>query len=160
MISINTKILILRPIWEVFNYITRPENNEQWQYGSLASVRISKGNIKLGTLFSSFGHFMGRRIQGDFEVSKFEVNKKYSFKTFSGPIQLRTSYTFETVGSGTNLAVSTQINPGAFFKLVDPIVAKVAKKQFTENLATLKQILEATEIKHEQKQPSPLQSRP
>ena len=156
MIHINTKILILRPIWEVFNYITKPENNAQWQYGSLASVQLSKGNMELGTLFRSFGHFMGRRVQGVFEVTEFEANKRYSFKTSSGPIQLHTAYTFEAVRRGTNLVVSAQINPGTFFKLVDPIVEKVAKKQFSENLATLKHILEAMDIKHEQKQLSPL----
>ena len=86
---------------------------------------------------------MGRRIQGVLEVTEFEDNKKYSYKTSSGPIQLHTSYTLETVRHGTNLMVSTHITPGNFFKLVDPIVAKAAKKQFAENLATLKQILEA-----------------
>ena len=85
---------------------------------------------------------MGRRIQGILEVTEFKDNEKYSYKTSSGPIQLHTSYTFETVRRGTNLMVSTQINPGTFFKLVDPIVAKAVKKQFAENLTTLKQILE------------------
>ena len=143
MININTKILILRPIGEVFSYITEPENNEQWQYGSLASTQISGGKLGIGTLLKSFGYFMGRRIQGILEVTEFETNKTYSFKTSSGPIQLHTTYTFEPARRGTNLLISTQINPGPFFKLVDPIVAKEAKKQFAENLVTLKQILES-----------------
>ena len=143
MININSKILILRPVGEVFSYITEPKNNKQWQYGSLASIQISGGELGIGTLFRSFGHFMGRRIQGVLEVTEFENNKKYSYKTSSGPIQLHTSYTFEAVRHGTNLMVSTQITPGNFFKLVDPIVTKAAKKQFAENLANLKKILEA-----------------
>ena len=75
MIFINISTLILRPVWEVFEFIATPENNSQWQYGSMESVQISDGNARLGTVFSSFGYFMGRRIQSTFEVTEFEANK-------------------------------------------------------------------------------------
>lgn len=148
MISIKASTLILRPVWEVFIFVTDPKNNSLWQYGSLESVQISEGDKGVGALFSSFGHFMGRRIQSTFEVTEFEANKIYGFKTLSGPVQLRASYKFETVDRGTNLAVSTRVRPGGFFKLVDPIVARAAKKQFKENLARLKELLEARELNH------------
>jgi hypothetical protein len=146
MIQIYLNILILRPVWVVFNFITTPENNPEWQYGSLASVKISVGETQVGAIFNSFGHFMGRRIQSDFEVTEFETNRSYGFETISGPIQLQTSYTFETVPHGANLIVSSLINPGGFFKLIDPIVARVARNQFTENLVRLKEIIEAREV--------------
>ncbi len=145
MISIKLNELILRPVWEVFDFITTPDNNPHWQYGSLISVQSSVGNMRVGTVFSSFGHFMGRRIQSDFEVTEFEANKCYSFETISGPVQLKTSYSFEPVTRGTNVVVSTQVDPGGFFKLIDPIVARAAKKQFIENLAKLRELLEAKE---------------
>jgi hypothetical protein len=146
MISINLNILVFRPVREVFDFITTPANNSLWQYGSLVSMQISPGDMQVGTVFSSFGHFMGRRIQSNFEVTEFETNKSYGFETISGPIQLQTSYSFETVKSDTNIMISSLINPGGFFKLVDPIVAKVAKKQYRENLTGLKELLEAREI--------------
>jgi len=148
MISINLNALILRPIWDVFNFIANPENNPQWQYGSLISVKTSTGDMQVGTVFSSFGHFMGRRIQSNFEVTEFEANKSYGFETISGPIQLQTYYSFDAIRNATNLLVSSIINPGGFFKLVDPIVTRVAKKQFKDNLARLKEILETREIIH------------
>ena len=145
MISINLNALILRPVWEVFDFIADPENNPQWQYGSLGSVQLSSGDMQVGTLFSSIGHFMGRRIQSNFEVTEFETNKSYGFETISGPIQLQTSYNFEVVDRGTNVIVSSLINPGGFFKLIDPIVARTARKQFKENLIMLKKLLETRE---------------
>jgi len=148
MISINISTLILRPVWEVFDFIATPENNSQWQYGSIESVQISKERKTVGSLFSSFGHFMGRRIQSTFEVTEFEANKSYGFETISGSIQLQTSYNFEAIDRGTTVIVSTLINPGGFFKLLDPIVARVAKKQFKENLAKLKELLEVGEMVH------------
>ena len=148
MISINTSTLILRPVREVFDFIARPENNTQWQYGSLESVKTSTGEMQVGTSFSSFGHFMGRRIQSNFEVTEFETNKSFGFETISGPVQLQSSYSFEAVDLGTIVIVSARVDPGGFFKLVDPVVARAAKKQFKENLARLKELLEAREIIH------------
>ena len=148
MISINLNAMILRPVWDVFDFIANPRNNSQWQYGALESVQISAGNMQVGTVFSSFGHFMGRRIRSDFEVTEYKMNESFGFETISGPIQLQTSYGFEAIDHGTNVMVSSLINPGGFFKLVDPIVARVARKQFKENLTTLKEILEAREIIH------------
>ena len=148
MISININTLILRPVWEVFDYLTNPQNNSQWQYGSLESVQLSVTEMQVGTVISSFGHFMGRRIQSDLAVTEFETNKRYGFETISGPIQLQTSYSFEIVDRGTNVIVFSLINPGGFFKLVDSIVARVAKKQFKENFTTLKELLETREFIH------------
>ncbi len=81
MISIKVNTLILQPVREVFDFIVAPENNALWQFGSLESAQISDGGMQVGTLFSSFGHFMGRRIQSTFEVTEFESNKRYGFKT-------------------------------------------------------------------------------
>ena len=148
MISIYLNALILRPVWEVFDFIANPENNSQWQYGSLESVQLSAGDMQVGTVFSSLGHFMGRRIQSDCEVTEFETNKSYGFETISGPIQLQTSYNFEALDRGTNVIISSLINPGGFFKLIDPVVARAVKKQFKENLTTLKELVETREIIH------------
>ena len=148
MISITINTLILRPVWEVFDFITTPENNSLWQYGSLESVQTSDGDRQVGSSFSSFGHFMGKRIQSNFEVTEFKANKSYGFETISGPIQLQTSYGFEALDHGTKVIVSSLINPGGFFKLLDPIVAKAARKQYAENFAKLKEVLETREVIH------------
>jgi len=129
----------------VFGFIVRPENNVQWQYGSLMSVQLSPGDMQVGTVFRSFGHFLGRRIQSDFEVTEFETNKRFGFESVSGPIQLQAFYDFESLDRGTNVIVSSLINPGMFFRLVEPIVAGTAKRQFKENFTRLKEILEARE---------------
>jgi len=111
-------------------------------------MKTSAGDMQVGTVFSSFGHFMGRRIQSNFEVTEFEANKSYGFETISGPIQLQTSYGFEALSLGTNVIVSSLINPGGLFNLVDSVVARVTKKQFRENLTMLKELLETREIIH------------
>jgi len=86
MINLNVSTTIYRPIGQVFEFMSAPENDFQWQYGTLVSARLSEGDSEIGTSFRSIGHLMGRRVQSTFEVTEFEPNRKYAFKSLSGPL--------------------------------------------------------------------------
>jgi len=142
MINSNINMTIYKPIGQIFDFVSTPENDSQWQYGTLASGRLSDTASILGSFFRSVGHSMGQRAISTFEVTEYEPNRKYGFKSLSGPLNLRTSYTFEMEGNGTKINMSTQMD------LIDSpqgnanIFEKRIKKQFKENLALLKVILE------------------
>ena len=53
MISLELSTQIHRPLSQVFAFITTPENDFQWQYGTLASERVSNGEVGEGTLRSA-----------------------------------------------------------------------------------------------------------
>jgi hypothetical protein len=146
MISIDLNTHIYRPLNQVFTFVATPENDFQWQYGTLASTQISKGETQVGTLFRAVGHLMGRRIETTYEVTAFEPNKRYGFKSISGPVDLYTLYTFEMTESGTKINLSMGANPRDLFRLNDANVIKQFKKQYKENLAMLKSVLEAHQI--------------
>lgn len=143
MINLNMSTMIYRPVSQVFDFMSTPENDFQWQYGTLVSARISEGASQRGTSFRSIGHLMGRRIQSTFEVTEYEPNRKYGFKSLSGPLQSHTSYTFEIDKGVTQIDVSTQVNAINFFQVNQGVLEKNMKKQLKENLAMLKDILEA-----------------
>lgn len=146
MISFDLNTHIYRPLKQVFIFVATPENDFQWQYGILASTQISNGEIGLGTLFRAVGHIMGRRIEAIYEVTAFELNKRYGFKSVSGPVDSYTLYTFEMSEGGTMINLSTETNPRDLFKPSDTIIVKKFKKQYKENLAMLKSVLEAHHI--------------
>jgi hypothetical protein len=135
--------MIYRPIWQVFDFMSSPENDFQWQYGTLASARISEGVGNIGTLFRSIGHLVGRRVESTFEVTEYEPNRKYGFKSLSGPFQSHTSYTFEKDRGFTQIDISTQVNAINFFQVDQGVLKKKMGKQLEENLAILKELLEA-----------------
>jgi hypothetical protein len=122
--------------------MSTPENDFQWQYGTLASAQISEGTSKRGTSFRSIGHLLGRRVQSTFEVTEYEPNKKYGFKSLSGPLQSHTSYTFEMETGSTQIDISTQVTRINFFQVNQGVLEKQMKKQLKENLAILKDLLE------------------
>jgi hypothetical protein len=146
MISFDLNTNIYRPLHQVFSFVATPENDFQWQYGTLASTQISEGEIAMGSVFRSVGHFMGHRIEGVYEVTEFEPNKKYGFKSRSGPMDSHTVYTFEVMGGSTKINLSTRISPGDLLKPESIAIEKKVKKQCRENLALLKGILEADRV--------------
>ncbi len=148
MINLNLSTMIYRPIKQVFNFMSAPENDFQWQCEILTSARLSEGVSTIGTLFRSISHLMGQRIESTFEVTEYEPNRKYGFKSLSGPLQSQTSYTFEIAAGSTKITVSTQANVVNFFQVGEGILEKKMKKQLKENLVMLKIILEAKQILH------------
>jgi hypothetical protein len=146
MIQFDLTTQIYRPLIQVFTFVATPENDFQWQYGTLASVQISRGEVGRGTLFRVVGHLLGRRIETMYEVTVFDPNKSYGFKSVSGPVDTYTLYTFGVAEGGTKIDLSTETNPRDFLELNGAIVVKKLKKQYKENLAILKNVLEANRI--------------
>jgi uncharacterized membrane protein len=142
MINLNTNTVIYRPVKQVFDFVSTPENDFQWQYGTLASSRISGNADSIGSFFRSIGHLLGERVQGTFEVTEFELNKRYGFKSLSGPLHSKTSYTFEIANGSTQVSVSTQANVGKSSQMDERILEKRMKQQLKENLKMLKDLLE------------------
>src|SRR5574341_479280 len=85
MIHLNLNKLIYRPIREIFDFISTPENDFQWQYGTLASAWTSESAKRVGASFRSIGHFLGRRTESTYEITDYEPIRKYGFKSLSGP---------------------------------------------------------------------------
>jgi hypothetical protein len=146
MIDLHVSTLIYRPVKQVFDFVSVPENDFQWQYGTLASARLPDGVSKIGSFFRSIGHLLGHRNQGIFEVTEYEPNSKYSFKSLSGSLHVQTSYTFESAGASTKISISTQAHATNSFQLNERLVEKKMKKQLKENLLLLKDLLEAEHI--------------
>jgi polyketide cyclase/dehydrase/lipid transport protein len=146
MINLSISSMIYKPVKQVFDFVSTPENDVHWQDGTLATARISEGVGNIGTLFRSIGHLMGRRNLSTFEVTEYERNKKYSFKSLSGLLHSQTSYTFEIANGGTKINISTQANVVNLFQMDEGILYKRMKEQLKENLAMLKDLLEAKRI--------------
>lgn len=146
MINLSISTMVYRPIRQVFEYVSTPENDFQWQYGTLATTRLSEGAGALGSLFRSIANLMGHRVVSTYEVTEYEPDKKYGFTSRSGPLQSQTSYVFEMANGSTKITVSIQANAVNFFQMNDGALSKGMKTQIRENLAMLKDLLEGNQI--------------
>jgi carbon monoxide dehydrogenase subunit G len=85
---------------------------------------------------------MGRRIEGEVQVTAYEPDTKTGFQMNAGPVQMNVTIAFKPVGTGTKVSLNAQGNPGGLFKLAEPIMAGRVKSMMEENLVRLKSVLE------------------
>lgn len=142
MVSLETSIVIDRPVEEVFELVENPENNLLWQSGILESKLTSEGPIKVGSTFSSTYVFLGRRIEIEPEITQYEPNKNVAFKVTSGPVPIDVRYTFESIDGGTRVSLVAEWEVGGLFKFAVPLVERSVQRQVESSFSELKLVLE------------------
>jgi len=105
MVKVETSVMINRPIAEVFEFVVNPESGPQWESGLLEARKTSKGPMGVGATWQEVRQFLGRRIESTDEVTEYEPNKKFSFKSASGPFPVEGGYTFESANGGTRVTI-------------------------------------------------------
>jgi uncharacterized membrane protein len=143
MAKVEVSVVINRPIEEVFAFAANIENNAQWQSGVLEAQVTSEGPIGVGTTYRYVTQLLGRRIEADGEVTEYESNRKYSFKSTSGPFPIEGGLTCEAAEGGTKVTLVVEADVGGFFKMAEPLVVRTIKKQFEADVGKLKDLLEA-----------------
>lgn len=142
MVSVEIPVNIDRPVEEVYAYLSDVERIPEWN-SMVDEVVPSDHPLRVGSTAQIKMRLLGRHIEATLEVMELEPNRRVVVKT-GAPISVTDTYTFEALGeNGSRLTYNTVGDTKGFFKLADPIVARVVKKQLTAQLETFKELLEA-----------------
>lgn len=141
MVRVETSVHIDRPVAEVFTYMADPTKWPEWN-SIVEESTPSETPLRVGTKIHQRAKFLGRKIEATFEVLEHEPNKRLVNKT-DKPFLTKISTTFEPEGGGTRVVAVIEGEPGGFFKLGEPILIRIGKKQFQAQLDTAKELLEA-----------------
>lgn len=142
MINLDLSTLIDRPVKDVFAFAADPNNMSKWNSAVVSLQAITPGMVGVGAKFTSVGEMMGRRIEGEMQVTTYEPDSKCGFQVNAGPMQVNLTLMLKTVGTGTKVNLNAQGNPGGIFKLAEGIMAGRVKSMMEENLVRLKSALE------------------
>ncbi len=144
MARIEASAVIDRPIDEVFAYVTDFANTPLWNAEVVESKKTSEGPVGVGAKFDFAVKLLGRQVETAGEVAEYEPNRKYALKHEGGPISILSDvFTFEPVEGGTKITHVAEVETGGFFRLAEPVVARLTKRQWETNFATLQDLLEA-----------------
>ena len=141
MIHVEHTVEIDRPPAEVFDYMMDMANLPEWQ--SSAIEAHWEGERAAGSHIKEVRKFLGKHIESEVEVTEYEPNRRFCLKTLSGPVPFSVEHTFEPIDGGTRITFVGDGDPGGFFKLAEPVVARTAERQFKSDFDTLKDLLEA-----------------
>ena len=145
MAKFEQSVVINRPVEEVFEFTSHPENEPLWNTGMQESEITSEGKMDVGTTVRSVSRAMGRPVELTWEVTEYEVNHKKALISTSGPIPFEAFTVFESIEGGTKLTFALQAKSGGILKLIDPVFIRMMKGQTKNSLANLKRLLEAQE---------------
>jgi uncharacterized protein YndB with AHSA1/START domain len=144
MWKVEHSVVINRPVEEVFAYVADPEKATEYNGELVESKKTSEGPVGVGTTSTAVVKLLGRRIEATNEITGYEPNRKLVNKVTSGPVSgAEGGYTFESVDGGTRLTFVVEADTSGIFKLADPLVSRMFKRQQETNLANLKDLLEA-----------------
>ena len=143
MTKVETSIVIQRPIEVVFAFLSNRENNPKWVSELTEVSKTSDGAVGLGTRWREIRKFLNQRLEYEYEYVEYEPNRKITTRSKSGPFPLEFQSRFENVEGGTRIQSTIQGEPGGFFKLAEPLLMSIVKRQLETALANLKDLMEA-----------------
>jgi len=141
MTRIEHSVLIERPVEEVWDYLMDATNNPVWQ-GPVIEARAG-AELEVGSRIDEVMQFLGRRVEVTWEVTELEPLRRSAVRTASGPVPMHGGYTLEPVGGSTRFTMDSELEAHGFFKLAEPVFARMARREGVTSCETLKDVLEA-----------------
>lgn len=142
MISVEKSIYIDRPLDEVFQYVSELANSAQWQSGLSEVHKITPGPVMIGTQYSGFRKFMGRKMEAGVEITEFVPNVRVGLKASAGTIPVETWHQFQSAGQGVNISTKVEMQPSGFAGLAEPLISSTLGHDLAADLGALKSLLE------------------
>jgi uncharacterized protein YndB with AHSA1/START domain len=143
MMRFEKSVVINRPIEEVFAFTADYDTHLQWQAGVLQAESTSEGPLEVGSQYKYVIQMLGRRVDTTGEITVFEPPKRNGWKATSGPFPMEGVFTFDEVEGGTGVTLHVEVEAGGFFKLAEPLVIRMVRRQFETSLNNLKDLMEA-----------------
>ena len=143
MFKTRISVSIARTREDVFDYVTDPANDAQWQSSVQSSQWASQPPHGVGSTQNLVNRFLGRKIKSTLEVTAWDRPNKYGFKVIEGPVPFQGVTELTTSGDrGTELTVDIEAEFGGFFKLAEGLVGKQLEKTLDTDFNALKLVLE------------------
>ncbi len=143
MIDIETTVTIKRPVHDVFEFVTTPENGPLYDSGVELAEQVTEGPVAVGTRWREVRSTLGRKIDATNEISEYVPDRKVGFKSIDGPIDVWGTWEFTPMDGGTKVTLKGHGDVGGFFKIAEPLVGRMVKRQLDATAENLKDYLES-----------------
>jgi uncharacterized protein YndB with AHSA1/START domain len=146
MIDITVETQIARPVHDVFAYATDPEHLSSWQTNTVSARREDAGPYGVGSRLREVHRAPGgKELESVVEVVEYAPDRVFALEVKEGT-PIHAHLTFDPAGGGTRMRFRAHGRLTGPTRLMEPILARMLRKQFTQHVATLKQILEGAPV--------------
>lgn len=142
MRTVEVRVSIHRPVEVVFAYVIAVEAMPEWRGDVAEAVQLTEGPLGVGTRIRAGGRLLGRPLGIVVEVTELEPGATFGYRPVSGPLRSHNVYSFESTVAGTQITLTDEIELGGPLGLLEPVMARLVRRQYQANLARLKTLLE------------------
>jgi hypothetical protein len=143
MSRIERSIVIERPAEEVFTFLHDAGKDAMWQTTLVESEPVTDDPPRVGAQIREVRRFLGLRVEMTRELTEYAPPAASSFKVVSGPVPIAGGYALESANGGTKLTATGDLDAHGFFKVAEPVFARMAGRELETSLDHLKDLLES-----------------
>jgi len=143
MSRIERSIVIDKSADGVFAFLHDARNDTLWQTTLVEAEPVTEGPLRVGSQIREVRRFLGVRVETTRELTHYAPPAASSFKSISGPVPMAGSYVLEGVNGGTRVTARGELDAHGFFKLAEPVFARMAGRELEASLGHLKDLLES-----------------
>jgi uncharacterized protein YndB with AHSA1/START domain len=144
MTGFETRVVIRRPIEEVFAYVSDPLNLPHWNSAVRAVRKTSGRESEVGSTYTVERELPRGGVQNDLEVFAREQPAQFGIRTTSGPTPFTYHYGFSAADGQTVVQLDAVLQLDGPAALLGPLAGRAVKRGVDDNFAELKRILETS----------------
>ena len=141
MFAVEETVTIARPVEEVFAFLADPTKIPIWRPDVLA-VDGATGRLTAGATFDEWIRFGGRKAWR-MRVVEVEPGRRAVIEAIAGPgVRPTQRFTCHPVDGGTRVTFRGTIHTLGAYRLVEPLLPRIIRRNWQRYLANLKAQLE------------------
>lgn len=146
MIDITVETQIARPVHDVFTYATDPDHLASWQTNTVSALREDDGPYGVGSRLREVHRAPGgKELESVVEVVEYTPDRVFALEVKEGT-PIHAHITFDPADDGTRIRFRAHGKLSGPTRIIEPLVARMLRKQFAEHVATLKRVLESPPV--------------
>lgn len=142
MVPFRSEITIHRPVEQVFEFVSNPQNYAKWM-GGVTGVKSANGSLRTGSMVQMEGRFGMWNLDEPMQISAYQPPNTFGMKGTVGPLLFDGRWDFEPANdSETRLTVSGEFGMSGLWRLAEPLFAGEVRNGEAKELEKIKQQLE------------------
>lgn len=124
MIKIEKSIIVRRSLDEVFRYVSRFDNIEQWDPGVISAAKITPGPVDVDSEFQLTCAFMGIPFPMHYRITALTPPNRITLEGRGDTIIARDTISFETVRTGVRIRYALDLEFASANSLIETLMRK------------------------------------
>jgi uncharacterized membrane protein len=145
IISVETSVVIQRPVREVFAFVSDAENDIHWRSEVVSMKNVTPKPYGAGTRTVEVAKVLGKQLETTTEIVEFEPDVRMSRRTLSSQTPVTTARSVLAVEGGTRFTykLRADVTDVFMFRLFRPILQWWTQRKVEGYMAKLKDIMES-----------------